>query len=102
MQDYPQVALFGSIGGEWREEQVIPLLEKLNVTYYDPSDLEGTWTQVHGTREADVTTGKNPCPIVQTPPRGDGPGPEAIDKDGIQPVVVIDIPQRHIDRRHKT
>jgi hypothetical protein len=54
MQDYPQVALFGSIAGRWREEYVIPTLKKLNVTYYDPSDAEGTWTQVHGTREADA------------------------------------------------
>lgn len=54
MQNYPQVALFGSIAGEWREEHVIPALKKLNVSYYDPSDIKGTWTQVHGTREADV------------------------------------------------
>lgn len=54
MKQYPQVALFGSTGGDWREDHVIPLLKKLNVTYYHPAELNSTWTQVHGTREADV------------------------------------------------
>lgn len=54
MKQYPQVALFGSTGGDWREDYVIPLLDKLKVTYYHPAELNTTWTQVHGTREADV------------------------------------------------
>jgi hypothetical protein len=54
MKEYPQVALFGSTGGNWREDYVIPLLKKLNVSYYHPAELDSTWTQVHGTREADI------------------------------------------------
>lgn len=51
---YPQVGLFGSIAGDWREEHVIPLLKRLGVTYFHPGAGEGNWTQVHGLREADV------------------------------------------------
>ena len=51
---YPQVALFGSIAGNWREEHVIPLLDQLGVSYYHPGTPEQTWTQVMGLREADV------------------------------------------------
>jgi hypothetical protein len=52
---YPQVGLFGSIAGEWREEHVIPLLKRLGVSYFHPGNSEtGVWTQVMGLREADV------------------------------------------------
>ncbi len=53
-RQYPQVALFGSIGGGWREEHVIPLLKKLGVSYYHPGTPDQQWTQVMGLREADV------------------------------------------------
>lgn len=54
MKQYPQVALFGSIKGGWREEHVIPLLKQLNVSYYHPGETGEQWTQVMGLREADV------------------------------------------------
>lgn len=53
-KQYPQVALFGSIAGNWREEHVIPLLKKLAVSYYHPGTTDEKWTQVMGFREADV------------------------------------------------
>jgi len=51
---YPQVGLFGSIAGDWREEHVIPLLKRLNVSYFHPGLQDEKWTQVMGLREADV------------------------------------------------
>lgn len=34
MNDYPQVISFGAIGGDWREQWVIPVLDALGVSYY--------------------------------------------------------------------
>ncbi|MEL6527164.1 MAG: hypothetical protein AAFQ07_15785, partial [Chloroflexota bacterium] len=51
---YPQVALFGSMGGNWREDHVIPLLKQLGVSYFHPGIENKQWTQVMGYREADV------------------------------------------------
>ncbi|MEL6403018.1 MAG: hypothetical protein AAFN11_11230 [Chloroflexota bacterium] len=51
---YPQVALFGSMGGNWREDHVIPLLKQLGVSYFHPGIENTQWTQVMGYREADV------------------------------------------------
>jgi hypothetical protein len=53
MADYPQVVLFGSIGGDWREQFIIPLLEQLGVTYFNPVRAEG-WAKQWGDREAEV------------------------------------------------
>ncbi|MGJ3238775.1 MAG: hypothetical protein ACFE0Q_08730 [Anaerolineae bacterium] len=53
-RQYPQVALFGSIKGNWREEHVIPVLKQLGVSYYHPGTVDEQWTQVMGLREADV------------------------------------------------
>jgi hypothetical protein len=50
---YPQVVLFGSIYGDWRENTIIPVLEELGVTYYNPVSATG-WTTNHGDREAEV------------------------------------------------
>ncbi|MEM9953553.1 MAG: hypothetical protein AAF846_18235 [Chloroflexota bacterium] len=50
----PQVGLFGSIRGNWREDHVIPVLKQLNVTYFHPGVVDAQWTQVMGLREADV------------------------------------------------
>jgi hypothetical protein len=52
MKANPQVVLFGSIGGEWRERYVIPVLTALNVTYYNPVQPLG-WTQQSGDVEAE-------------------------------------------------
>jgi len=53
MTDTPQVVLFGSIGGQWRENYIIPVLEALHVTYYNPNQgIE--WTPEIGDHEADV------------------------------------------------
>ena len=49
---YPQVVLFGSIYGGWREDHIIPVLDKLGVTYYNP--IGDVWTKEMGDREADV------------------------------------------------
>lgn len=53
MTDYPQVVLFGSIYGGWRESPIIPVLEELGVSYYHPFQ-EGGWTRESGDREAEV------------------------------------------------
>lgn len=53
-RQYPQVALFGSIQGNWREDHIIPILKQLNVTYFHPGTVDTQWTQVMGLREADV------------------------------------------------
>jgi hypothetical protein len=53
MADYPQVALFGSIGGGWREQFVIPLLEELEVSYFNPVS-DSDWNPQLGGYEAEV------------------------------------------------
>lgn len=53
-RQFPQVALFGSIAGGWREEHVIPLLTRLGVSFYHPGTPDQQWTQVMGFREADI------------------------------------------------
>ncbi len=50
----PQVALFGSIVGEWREEHIIPLLDELGVTYFHPGQQGSPWTEEMGRHEAQV------------------------------------------------
>jgi hypothetical protein len=52
MSAAPQVVLFGSIAGQWRERHVIPTLTELGVTYYNPVKPEG-WTQQAGDVEAE-------------------------------------------------
>ena len=52
--DYPQVALFGSVQGGWREKYIIPVLEELQVSYFNPVALTGDWTRARGDREAEV------------------------------------------------
>jgi DNA-binding beta-propeller fold protein YncE len=54
----PQVVLFGSIYGDWRERHVIPVLTELNVTYYNPLQPQG-WTHQVGDIEAEYV-GLNP------------------------------------------
>jgi hypothetical protein len=54
MANYPQVILFGSIFGGWREKYVIPLLEELGVTYYNPISPTGEWYLELGDREIDM------------------------------------------------
>ncbi len=51
---YPQVALFGSIRGNWREDHIIPVLKQLHVSYFHPGIVDTQWTQIMGLREADV------------------------------------------------
>jgi hypothetical protein len=51
---YPQVVLFGSIPGDWREQHVIPALEAMGVTYYNPISPGGWWTPEMGDRETVV------------------------------------------------
>jgi hypothetical protein len=52
--DYAQVVLFGSIQGGWRESHVIPTLEALGVTYFNPVITDGDWTPAHGDIEAEI------------------------------------------------
>ncbi len=52
MTDYPQVVLFGSIAGAWREDYIIPVLEELGVSYYNPVLASG-WTVNDGPREVE-------------------------------------------------
>jgi hypothetical protein len=54
MDAYPQVILFGSIGGSWREDHIIPVLEELGVTCYNPISPTGWWSKDLGDREAEV------------------------------------------------
>jgi hypothetical protein len=56
MRAIPQVVLFGSIGGDWRERHVIPVLTELNVTYYNPVQPLG-WTHESGDVEAEYMAG---------------------------------------------
>ncbi len=51
---HPQVVLFGAIGGGWRETHVIPALQALGVSYYDPTLRGRAWTEADGQREAEV------------------------------------------------
>lgn len=53
MDNPPQVVLFGSIGGGWREQHVIPVLEELGVTYFNPTQEHG-WTHQSGDIEVEV------------------------------------------------
>lgn len=53
MQKPPQVCLFGSIYGGWRESHVIPVLDELGVSYYHPFQEHG-WTPQAGEVEAEV------------------------------------------------
>jgi hypothetical protein len=50
---YPQVVLFGAISGNWRKEHVIPVLDEMGVTYYDPT-LEGGWNEKMGAIEVSM------------------------------------------------
>jgi hypothetical protein len=52
MSAIPQVVLFGSIYGQWRERYIIPILTELGVTYYNPVQPHG-WTQQSGDIEAE-------------------------------------------------
>jgi hypothetical protein len=52
MSTIPQVVLFGSIQGDWRERHIIPVLTELNVTYYNPVQPDG-WTHHSGDIEAE-------------------------------------------------
>jgi hypothetical protein len=51
---YPQVALFGSTVGDWREKHIIPVLESLGVSYFHPGASQTTWTEEMGEQEAVV------------------------------------------------
>jgi hypothetical protein len=53
MMHIPQVVLFGSIAGGWREQHIIPVLEELGVTYYNPVQPMG-WTHQSGDIEAEL------------------------------------------------
>ena len=52
MSAIPQVVLFGSIFGNWREQHIIPVLTELDVTYYNPVQPLG-WTHQAGDIEAE-------------------------------------------------
>jgi hypothetical protein len=52
--EYPQVILFGSIYGEWRERHIIPVLDEVGVTYYNPISPTGKWYTDLGNREAEM------------------------------------------------
>ena len=52
MQAIPQVVLFGSVSGDWRERHVIPVLDELGVTYFNPVRPHG-WTCEAGDIEAE-------------------------------------------------
>ncbi|MCB9452269.1 MAG: hypothetical protein H6672_12580 [Anaerolineaceae bacterium] len=51
---YAQVALFGSMGGEWREKVVIPVLKELGVSYFHPGGAGTTWTEAMGVQEVEA------------------------------------------------
>ncbi len=53
-QNTPQVGLFGSIYGDWREKHVIPVLDELKVSYFHPGTPDQVWTEEMGQREAEV------------------------------------------------
>jgi hypothetical protein len=48
----PQVVLFGSIYGDWRERHIIPVLAELDVTYFNPVQPQG-WTHQAGDIEVE-------------------------------------------------
>lgn len=50
--DNSQVVLFGSVGGNWREDHVIPLLDELGVSYFNP--VVDNWTPDMAQREAEA------------------------------------------------
>jgi hypothetical protein len=52
--EYPQVILFGSIFGDWRERYIIPVLDERGVTYYNPISPTGKWYKDLGNREAEM------------------------------------------------
>lgn len=54
MGDVPQVVLFGSMQGEWREKQVIPVLNELGVTFYNPNEPGINWNPDKGREEAEM------------------------------------------------
>lgn len=51
---YAQVALFGSMGGNWRETYIIPVLEALGISYFHPGLSQTPWTEAMGVQEVDV------------------------------------------------
>jgi hypothetical protein len=53
MATHPQVVLFGSMSGGWRERDIIPVLDQLGVTYFNPA-VGGEWTPEMGKREAEA------------------------------------------------
>lgn len=54
MTTIPQVVLFGSMQGDWREKQIIPLLDELGVTYFNPAEPGINWNPAKGQREAEM------------------------------------------------
>ena len=50
----PQVVLFGSMKGGWREEHVIPVLDALGVSYYNPNEPGIHWNPEKGQTEAEM------------------------------------------------
>jgi hypothetical protein len=53
MTTYPQVVLYGSTSGNWREEHIIPVLDELGVTYFDPTGAN-SWVTDMGDHEAEM------------------------------------------------
>lgn len=54
MPPAPQVVLFGSMQGDWREQTVIPVLEALGVRYYNPHEPGINWNPDKGSVEAEM------------------------------------------------
>lgn len=52
--NHAQVALFGSMAGEWREKIIIPVLDAMGVSYFHPGLGHDAWTESMGKREAEV------------------------------------------------
>jgi hypothetical protein len=65
MATHPQVALFGSMSGGWRERSVIPVLERLGVTYFNPN-VGGEWTLEMGKREGEAMSNAETILMVFT------------------------------------
>ena len=53
MTAYPQVVLFGSTSGNWREDHIIPVLDELGVTYFNPVSANN-WVTDMGDNEAEM------------------------------------------------
>ena len=53
MATHPQVVLFGSMSGGWRERDIIPVLDRMGVTYFNPA-VGGDWTPEMGKREGEA------------------------------------------------